>query len=1378
MFSQKFSLSMYKRGLGKTLLSYFLAISLLPVAFIGITEYYNAKNSITKNKLSELSLINLIVSREFDNYRRNIIKGLKIYEPMGVNFIQDLENSWKLTGSTLKDYLQSAQYEEIVSWHVNNLKNEEDVFHYKGIVLGDSEGNILYSVHTKFIGEKILDIKHKNSNLSKAVIKALNTGKIQYSDQEFDEQINDTASFFVIPLTNSDKNSIGFFAVKVTDRQELINIFDERLPLKDDISAFMVGIDGVTRFYNSAARIVYGKKITSPPIEQWAKHFDGNSHYVETHTGNIFPFNNKNDHIANKDSQHNNQKNLNKKDIWAMQIGEPNIMIYINHKNEKVVGVYSHIKTFGHSFLLLSEVAFDHAFMPIFTFRNQLITVFIITGLIVLLLSFLMTRRIVMPVKTITLAVNRVASGDFVKPDITEVNNEIGDLSKSVALMTDQLREVIAENKKQMWLQEGLAKLSDTIRSDISLTVLSSQILNFICRYLKYPMGAIYIMKEDKLHMLSSYAYSNRKKLANTFSLGEGLPGQAALEKKSIIISTPEDFFSIESALGSTKPHFVLVLPLLNEGEVIAIMEFAMFEQISESNNKFFEAAKESLAIAFKSVQSREQVQILLEQTTAQKSELQAQQDKLQSANFELEKQTNILLESEEELKAQSEELQRANVELEETTESLCHQKAEIEKKNSEIEISKTAIEEKAQELEEVSQYKSEFLANMSHELRTPLNSMLILSRMLADNEESNLSEDQVESAEVIDKVGHDLLRLINDILDLSKVESGKLEINIESCYFKDIVEDVKRQFSFLAEEKSVDFNISVDPSMPEIFETDYQRLMQIIKNLLSNAFKFTERGTVSLNIYNGTFDSEKTISSDFIVAFSVKDNGIGIPKKSQKQIFEAFKQADGSTSRKYGGTGLGLSISREMAHLLNGEIHLESEEGKGSTFTLYLPITRDSSKVKSELEESSNEKFIASQKENQPQTITKNINKNTSDNNQNGPILIIEDDQTFLNILVKTAKKNQCECITATNGENALKLARHYHPRAIILDLGLPDMDGSEVLEKLKSNTATQSIPIHIISGKDQDKAGTVINTAVNYFKKPISENELKHLFSNLQSGDVAINTVLIADADIESQNNINSLLITKNITSICASTGDEVLDCLKNNNIHCLIIDVDLPEGGAKLLSTIHNKYPQCPPIILNSNRDISKEEYCTLAGYSGSVIISDKQSKFRLLDEVMLFIHSVKTKKELINAPMDEQKITLTLGKDELFDGKKILLVDDDIRNTFALSKALKKYKFNIILADNGQLALDKLAENNDVSLVLMDIMMPIMDGYEAIGKIREQKKYDSLPIIALTAKAMQGDKAKCLDAGANDYMTKPVNIKKLISMIQLWLQQFNA
>jgi CheY-like chemotaxis protein len=951
------------------------------------------------------------------------------------------------------------------------------------------------------------------------------------------------------------------------------------------------------------------------------------------------------------------------------------------------------------------------------------------------------------------------------------------------AKLLSNLKQTGDDLMEQNRIKTGQANLNERMRGDQAVEGLAANIVSYLCAYLEASVGALYIFKENQTFRLAgSYAFQHRKGLQNAFSLGDGLVGQAALEKKYILMTDcPADYISIQSGLGSAAPKNILVYPILLNDKVQGIFEFAAFKEFSERDLSFLAEAAENIAIALQSVTSRSQMANLLEKTQQLAEELQAQQEELRAANEELEEQTNALRASEELLQTQQEELRATNEELEEQASSREKQKQEILKKNEEIEKARKIIEQKAKDLEQTSKYKSEFLANMSHELRTPLNSILLLSRLLSENKGKNLSTKQVEFSDTIYSSGNDLLNLINDVLDLSKVESGLLEINVSEVNLKKFADKISRNYEKIAEEKGIGFSVTIGEKVPEIIRSDPQRLEQIVKNLLSNAIKFTGQGSVALSIQRPNPESifsQSQLLPENAVAFSVSDTGVGIKKEKQNIIFEAFQQEDGTTSRKYGGTGLGLSISRELAHCLKGEIGLESEQGQGSIFTLYLPEAMESPyKAVSQAQHTPLPPSLPAVelKTESPSDPSAEFDRIRDDRKNivagDKCILIIEDDPKFAAIMTDLARERDFKVLVAGDGETGLHFADLYRPSAIILDIGLPGIDGWDVLSRLKDAPATRHIPVHLISASDQSGNAMKMG-AIGYLTKPVSMENINRVFGKIEQIITRkVKKLLVVEDNEKQREAIVQLLEGQDIEITAVSTGAAAYEHLQAGPYQCMILGLMLPDmPGTELLDKVRGDERLSElPIIIYTGKVLSNEEKALLDSHSDKIILKDAHSPERLLDETTLFLHRVEA-----DLPDEKKKLLkLVHDKESSLAGKSVLLVDDDMRNVFALTHILEDKGIKVLVAKNGREALSRLSERMDVDLVLMDIMMPVMDGYEAIQEIRKQGKYQKLPIIALTAKAMKGDRTKCIEVGASDYLAKPVDSSKLLSMLRVWL-----
>ncbi len=858
---------------------------------------------------------------------------------------------------------------------------------------------------------------------------------------------------------------------------------------------------------------------------------------------------------------------------------------------------------------------------------------------------------------------------------------------------------------------------------------------------------------------------------------GEGLVGQCVLEAQPIELDqAPDRYVRIHSASGDASPSAITILPVIYRGQVTGVLELAGFERPTPLQRQLLDDLLPLVALTQENLTRAINTQQLLEQTREQADELlrskealQQQQQVLRDSNAELHAKTLLLEEqsqrltvSEEELRVQAEELQASNEELREKTASLNLQRQVLE----DLQLD---TEQKAAELARASQYKSDFLANMSHELRTPLNSLLILSRSLADNDTGNLDEEQVESARIIHDAGSNLLRLINDILDLSKIEAGKMELLIDVLPLADFERTLRRTFAHVAEEKHLDFEVHIEPDLPPVLHTDGARLEQVANNLIGNAFKFTTRGGVRVRIGrpDPAFPVPQALTGQPLIAIAVSDTGIGIPQDKFDRIFHAFEQVDASTSRQYGGTGLGLAICRRIAALLGGDITLHSEAGTGSTFTVLLP-EHPPVATPTTSPRSASGPTLPSMRQHAPGLLPETIE---DDRQRLEPgdvsILVIEDDPAFARILADMIHRKGYRVLAAADGETGLALARAHHPTGIVLDVMLPGMDGWTVIERLKADESTRHLPVHFISATEDASRGRELG-AVGFLTKPVSREEIVAAFDRLlHFAEGHTRHLLIVDDDADSRTAVRTMLRRDDVVIEEAGSAEEALRKTTVTAFDCIVLDLGLPGmSGAELLERLAEGSQGAPPVVIYSGRDLSGEENLQLRQYTDSIVVKGARSPERLLDEVSLFLHSIQhTPRHAGDKPA---------ASDEL-KGRSVLLVDDDMRNLFALSKVLRGWGMTVVMAQDGLKALKALEGGDPPELVLMDIMMPGMDGYETIRQIRAQPRLATLPIIALTAKAMRGDREKCLEAGASDYLSKPVDIDKLSSMIRVWLRQ---
>ncbi|MBB6237353.1 signal transduction histidine kinase/DNA-binding response OmpR family regulator/CHASE3 domain sensor protein [Pedobacter sp. AK013] len=955
----------------------------------------------------------------------------------------------------------------------------------------------------------------------------------------------------------------------------------------------------------------------------------------------------------------------------------------------------------------------------------------------------------------------QISNGNYgVKLD-SQTEDDIGELSDSLNTMSSSLKKSFDTLEENEWLQTGVANLNVKMVGEKDVFHLAEDIIAFLANYTKSQVGAIYLFKDDGyLHLKGQYALRGQN-LLQTIELGQGLIGQAVKSGKPILLDdVPQNELTITHATGNIKPAQVIVLPIIRNEISIGGLELGTIGKYSDLQLHFLNLVSSDVGTALLGAQNRQKLQQLLEETQAQSEELQVQHSELEGLNAELEAQAQKLQASEEELRVQQEELLQSNQELEERSSLL-------EEKNELIEERNIEIQQKAEALELSTRYKSEFLANMSHELRTPLNSILLLSRLMAENEA--MDREHQEYAEVIQSSGQGLLSLIDEILDLSKIEAGKMELDRTNIKVDEVIFNMRSLFNPLAKDKNLNFVIEKSPEVPEFFHTDKMRLEQIIKNLLSNAIKFTAVGAVTLNITK----NEKLGA----LVFKVTDTGVGIAPEKQGMVFEAFQQADGSTRRKFGGTGLGLSISRELAKLLGGYIDLKSTEGEGSIFTLTLPIDRN--KGFDGVVPSVDQPIIALEppvKKVSHLTVD-NIPQEVEDDRDNiqpddKVILIVEDDTPFAKTLLDFTRKRNYKGLVAVRGDAGIEMAKTFKPLAILLDIQLPVKDGWQVMEELKSDPSTRPIPVHIMSSL-QVKKESLLKGAVDFINKPFAFEHMQEIFSKLENAlSRHPKKVLIVEENEQHAKALSYFLSNFNIQTEIVNQVNESVSALHKPEVNCVILDMGIPDKHAYETLEVVKKTPGLEnlPIIIFTGKNLSKGEENRIKQYADSIVVKTAHSYQRILDEAGLFLHLVEEKsKEKIKTPKKFSELQ------DVLVGKTVLVADDDVRNIFSLTKMLEQHQMKVVAATDGKEALKLLNENPGIDVVLMDMMMPELDGYETTTAIRQDVKYRNLPILAVTAKAMMGDREKCIAAGASDYISKPVDMDQLISLLRVWLYE---
>ncbi|WP_295672869.1 response regulator [uncultured Mucilaginibacter sp.] len=949
----------------------------------------------------------------------------------------------------------------------------------------------------------------------------------------------------------------------------------------------------------------------------------------------------------------------------------------------------------------------------------------------------------------------QISAGEYGVRVNDDEKDDLGSISVALNKMAESLQKsfnILSDNE---WMQTGISQLNNQMIGEKPLDVLMADVLHFIAGYTGSQVGAFYLLENDDLWLRSSFAISGAQ---SKITMGEGLVGHAAQSDQVLWLKEiADEQIQVVHATGGIKPRNLLIVPIHYESQVKGVIELASVYSFPDRKLEFLKNVADNIGIAVAGAQNRQRLQQLLEETQAQSEELQAQHSELENLNTELEAHAQKLQTSEEELRVQQEELQQTNIELSERSRI-------IQERNIEI-------QQKAEELERTTRYKSEFMANMSHELRTPLNSILLLSRYLSENSDQNLNAEQIESANVILSSGNGLLNLIDELLDLSKIEAGKMDLEYQKIPLIELVNTMQSLFAPVAKEKGLHFIINQETGNTTAMETDRMRLEQILKNLLSNAFKFTGKGQVILTLYQPQANPD-------ILEFQVADTGIGIPKDKLGIVFDAFQQADGSTKRKFGGTGLGLSISRQLARLLGGEISLVSHPGEGSVFTLIVPLSREIAPISLSPvihnEDASSDQVIADS--NRKKFLVPVMPDDIADDRSeikpgDKSILIIEDDTPFAKALLNYSHKMGYKGITTVRGDYALQLAIQYQPLAILLDIHLPMKDGWDVMEELKTNNATRHIPVHIMSSVEAKKESR-LKGAVDFISKPIALEQMKQMFQKLEEvWSRNPKKVLIVEENARHARALSYFLDTFNVSSTVSGSISESIDALNNRQVDCVIMDMGVPDKKAyETLETIkQNPGLEDLPIIIFTGKHLSAGEESRIRQYADTIVVKTAHSYQRILDEVTLFLHLVEKQKSSSAGSNLKSRDLL----DDVLKDNTVLIADDDVRNIFSMTKSLEKYGMKVITAIDGKEALEQLTQHPEISLVLMDMMMPEMDGYESTTRIRQNPLFKEIPVIAVTAKAMLGDREKCIAAGASDYISKPVDIDQLTSLLRVWL-----
>ncbi len=1047
-----------------------------------------------------------------------------------------------------------------------------------------------------------------------------------------------------------------------------------------------------------------------------------------------------------------------------------------NHLGDAVLSAYAPFQSNGITWAMVAEINTEEAYMPIGRLYMDTALIAMVAAVVVVACGFLLGRSLARPVSNMTKALVHLAEGDLdTLVPAQDRKDEIGAMARAANVF----KETSQRTKNLHWIKSCTTEITNIMQNSKTRDDFCNAVTGYLMPLLGGGHGAFFFFdaKTETLFFHGGYGYTPSKHIGRSFTLGEGLVGQCAQDRETIILTDlPDDYVKIGSGLGKAVPTTIVAIPIIYRHHLLGVIEIAAFQPFTEIQQALLNELTPAIALNQENLIRNIQTQELLGQARQQAEELKASETELQAINEELreksealERQTEELQTSEEELRSQQEELQAANEELTEKTEILEKQKALLD-------ISRTETEALADQAGRANKYKSEFIANMSHELRTPLNSLLILAKDLAENRSGNLDEEQMESAVIVHESGEHLLTLINEILDLSKIESGKLEVFSEKVSLNALADSIKRRFKHMAEGKNISLSFEVSDKAPETIIADNERINQILDNLLANALKFTPEGEITVRIAPTSPELDLGhlgLQADKTIAFSVVDTGIGIADERKDHIFHAFEQADGTTSRKYGGTGLGLTICQRLARLLGGDIQLESHEGEGSTFTLLLPMEAPADIPCPMPTEPTNDGAPPDlTQESAPaavpvmESIIPDDRGSLSQDDK--VILVIEDDPNFAKVLYGISRKKGFKCIAVPDGGMGLQMAAQHPPIGIVLDIGLPTMDGWTVMDRLKANPQTRHIPVHFISSAADANRRGMKKGAIGYLTKPVTKKQASQAIEKIRDFATAeVRKLLVVDNDPELCENITNLINDTKTQATIVASGEEALERLRGETFDCMAIDVELPDisGFEVLERAAGNGDISMPPVVVYSSRELTEEENLNLRRFTDSIVIKGARSLERLLDEVTLFLHSVDA-----NLSATQRQGATSSQEDSVLSDRTVLVVDDDMRSAFALSKALRAKGIKVLMAQTGERALEKLEANSDTDIVLMDTMLPDMDGLETIGHIRAQARFRDLPIISVTAMAMPEDRKKSLAAGANDYITKPIDINQLLSVMR--------
>ncbi len=1448
----KYSLKTWRNvGVGKSLFIWFLAISFFPLAVVSFINFLNAYQGLTIVAIKSLNSSSELRMKYLYTFFDDASDYLSINttsQQRKKQFVM-MADEFHKSKMSAENFVETAEWKKAVKPLIEEIQPSLKLQGFYDLLFLDTKGNILFRTKPdNDLGENLFQGKLSDTRLAITARKSLEDNKMLFSDlAHYAPSLGIISGFFTVPVWQNHK-LVGIMALQISV-SSINNMIQQEAGYGKTGEAFLIGSDlrlrSSTRFGGESE--ILKKRIVNKKTEEWRdflQHRDDKA-YLKANELNeervtTYNANGKGNYVL---GIYRNLTKLEKFGVhWALieQISHSEAFAYARKLSKMVklsflitilvvifisilvtrwfVNPIKQLSSWGKQIskghLIVKDVKAPQNEIgemkeTFINLVNVLISYADVAKLVakgdfsesiqerseedVLAISL---NQMVESFRSVVAQADQIAEGDYntlIKP-----RSESDALGKALFKMTETLRKNAEEFRNEDWVKSGLNELDGVLKGNADIEELSQSIISFFSDYLGAQVGLIYLFDEEKevLKLSATYAVpAEKENILPDYKPGEGMIGQAFSDGKRVVIEHVDSKAPlIDLGLGKKEPQNLAIVPFSFENQVVGVMEIGSVNAFTPLQIQFIELAVQDLALAVITLNSHIKLRDLLDQTQEQAKVLEVQQEELRQTNEELQEQTEALKHSEESLQTQQEELKVTNEELEERTKALEIQRDAIKKKNFELEEARKEIEKKASDLELASRYKSEFLANMSHELRTPLNSIIVLSQLLDENKNKNLSEKEREFAKTINSSGQDLLGLINDILDLSKVESGKLELNLERMYLQDITEYVESSFKPLVERKGLELIVELAKEAPEFLETDIQRVQQIIKNLISNAIKFTDKGNITFRV---GVEKDKKVISKFglheseLVTLTVTDTGIGIPKEQQEMIFEAFNQADGTTSRKYGGTGLGLSISKSFSQLLGGAISLTSEENKGSAFTLYLPFVyreRDENNDKDDkVEKNSDDKTRSEKKQVISETKSPAIESHKKEkeleshqlphddrgilSKNDKIILIVEDDLSFAGVLLNLAHEHGFKGVIAPDGESGLHYTDVYNPSAIILDISLPRMNGTEVLDKLKDNLKTRPIPIHVISAKNFDMS-LMRKGAIGFLTKPVTKEQLDEVFDKIEASiSKPLRKLLIVEDEKITRKSLENLLEDNSLEIISVESGEEALEEMKKDEFDCVILDLGLKGmSGFEVLEKMRKmKPPMHIPVVVYTSHELTEDENRHLKKYANSIVLKGAHSFERLLDETTLFLHQVDTNFNDFKKDM----LKKVHGDNNILKGKTILIVDDDMRNVFALSSLLESYDLNVEVGKNGKVGIEKLKANKNIDLVLMDIMMPEMDGYEAMRRIRKDKKYKDLPIIALTAKALKDDREKCLAAGANEYLSKPVEKDKLISLLRVWL-----